>query len=126
MVALEGADDRPEHGQRPYAVEQDGRRQPLGQVAPLVQPGLAVDQPAETPVQVQGSAHDAPEGYGHDEKNGVLALGQMGDGCVEPDGQAGQPQPVVEHGLVLFLDASVEQCAQDAAHDDSACVDNRS
>ena len=132
VVALERADDRTEHRQRSDAIEQDGGGQSVGQRAsspvdlPVAMlfvgspvdlfsvagiawlavscPLLAVDEPVEAAVDVEARADDSAHGQGDDEEHGILALGEVGDGGVQADGQRGQSQltmvPIIISDLI--------------------------
>ena len=126
VVAAQGADDGSEHGERSDAVEQYGGGEPVGKTLAVAALRAFVDGPFESSVDVDGRTDDAPYGECHDEEHGVLAFCEVADGGVEPDGEAGQSESVVECLLVLLLDAPVQQCPDDGACDDGGSVDNGS
>ena len=131
VVALQRADDGAEHRQRADAVEQYGGGKTVGEGGVLgvgcwVLGVVPVHESMETAVDVEGSANDAADGNGYDEEYGVLAFGEVGDGGVEANGEAGKPEGVVEGGFVFLLDASVEQASYNGSHNDGGGVDNGS
>ena len=80
----------------------------------------------EPPVDVERNTHDAAYGHRRDKQHGILALGQVGDHGIQPDGKARQPQRVIQHILVFILDALVQSHPDERPRDNGARIDNRS
>lgn len=108
VVALQGRDHWSQHRQGADAVEEDGRTESVAESGFALAFRALVDESLEAPVDVEPRAEDAANGQCHNEEHGVLALGQVGDGGVEADGERCQAKTCIEYLLIAILDAAIE------------------
>ena len=116
--AHHGTQDR----ERPDAIQQDARREPLPQI------GLGVfpDQSLEFRVDVNDRADQAAGREADDEQHRVFALCHVADDGVDSEHRGRQPHRRVKRVLIFLLDAFAQDAPEHAARQDRPCIYNRS
>lgn len=122
VVAGGGAQDGPHDAEGPYAEEQAGGDEAVGQALAAA----LGDEPLGAAVQVERRAEDAAEGDGQDKEHGEFALRHVLDEGVGAERQRREAHRVVEDILVFLAETLLEEAPHDGADDNTPGVDDRS